>query len=302
MSKEWLRQKDKSNYLMLRIIVWCALHLGRGFVRCFLYPISFYYYIFHSKSRAASKQYLTKALKRKPNCLQILKHFHTFSATLLDRVFLAAGSVEDFKIQAHGLENLKKYVEQQQGLILLGSHHGSFEALRALANHQDDYDLDVKILMHTAISKNINTFLHTINPKLADNIIEGGNTQALLQAKQYLENGSLLGILGDRVYPNIQTSYCNFLGEKAEFPTGPLIAASILQVPVLLFFGIYRGGNRYDIYFEVFAEKITCPRENRQAIIQEWLKKYVRRLEFYVAQQPYNWFNFYDYWSLSKDD
>ena len=65
---------------------------------------------------------------------------------------------------------------------------------------------------------------------------------------------------------------------------------------MILFFGLYRGGNRYDIYFELFAENIRLPHKNRQAVIEEWAQKYVDRLSFYAHKAPFNWFNFYDFW------
>ena len=75
-----------------------------------------------------------------------------------------------------------------------------------------------------------------------------------------------------------------------------MLLASVLRAPVILFYGIYRGGNRYDIYFELFADQVTVDRNNRSADIQRWTQGYVDRLEHYARQAPYNWFNFYNFW------
>jgi len=70
----------------------------------------------------------------------------------------------------------------------------------------------------------------------------------------------------------------------------------MMHCPVILFFGLYRGGNRYDIHFEHFAEEIVLNREHRAEEIQSWMQRYVARLEHYAHLGPYNWFNFYSFW------
>jgi predicted LPLAT superfamily acyltransferase len=78
-----------------------------------------------------------------------------------------------------------------------------------------------------------------------------------------------------------------------------LIAAA-LQVPVSLAFGIYRGGNRYDLVFETFSDGIRIERHDRTRALAALVDRYAQRLEHYARIAPYNWFNFYDFWK--KDD
>jgi predicted LPLAT superfamily acyltransferase len=74
---------------------------------------------------------------------------------------------------------------------------------------------------------------------------------------------------------------------------------ALVHCPVVLFFGIYRGGNRYEIYFENFAAEINLDRERRAGEIQSWMQRYAARLEYYARLAPYNWFNFYPFWSYT---
>lgn len=76
--------------------------------------------------------------------------------------------------------------------------------------------------------------------------------------------------------------------------------AAILKVPVIVFFGIYLGGNRYKIHFDLLSEEIILNRTTRHQDIQYWTQKYLDLLEKQVLTHPYNWFNFYSYWE--KDD
>ena len=70
----------------------------------------------------------------------------------------------------------------------------------------------------------------------------------------------------------------------------------MMHCPIILFFGLYRGGKRYDIYFEQFAHEIILNREHRTEEIHDWMQRYARRLEHYARLAPYNWFNFYPFW------
>ncbi len=70
----------------------------------------------------------------------------------------------------------------------------------------------------------------------------------------------------------------------------------MLELPIVLAFGIYRGGNRYDLHFELFAQSIQIPRSARAAQLHEYAARFAARLEHYTRLYPYNWFNFYDFW------
>jgi predicted LPLAT superfamily acyltransferase len=118
----------------------------------------------------------------------------------------------------------------------------------------------------------------------------------MLKVAECLENGAMVGMLGDRIDQNSKAVECELLGEKALFPSAPALLASALKVPVVLFFGLYRGKGRYDIYFELFAEETVLDRENREQAAQMWMQSYCARLEYYTKLAPYNWFNFYDFW------
>jgi predicted LPLAT superfamily acyltransferase len=87
------------------------------------------------------------------------------------------------------------------------------------------------------------------------------------------------------------------MGGTVRFPEGPWSLAKALGVPVILGFGLYRGGRRYDVSFELFAECITAERTNRAAELRAHAQRYAQRLEFHAQRAPYNWFNFYDYWA-----
>jgi predicted LPLAT superfamily acyltransferase len=91
-----------------------------------------------------------------------------------------------------------------------------------------------------------------------------------------------------------------FLGAQARFPLGPWLIAAALGCPVALFFGLYRGGARYEVGFEVFSEGERVTRDAREAAAARSLARYVARLQEHARSAPYNWFNFYDFWDAGR--
>ena len=178
--------------------------------------------------------------------------------------------------------------------IGLGSHVGSFEVLRALGVMQRGFPL--KVLMDTVHNQNISRFFDALNPKIAGTVIAPDRPDTLIRVKESLDNGYFVGMLGDRVFGGDKTTQCQFLGAPATFPAGPILLAAMMRCPVILFFGLYRGGNRYEIYFEHFADVIVLERDRRAEETQLWMQRYAERLEHYARLAPYNWFNFYPFW------
>ena len=73
------------------------------------------------------------------------------------------------------------------------------------------------------------------------------------------------------------------------------VLAHLLECPVYLMFCIRQDGV-YRLHFEMFAERIKLPRREKQAAIGEWAARYAERLETFCLIDPFQWYNFYDFW------
>lgn len=293
MNPQWMHEDERGSPVLIRLIAWITLRLGYPFGRRLLAPISLYFLLFNAKARTASRDFLRRALGRPAGLRDIYRHIHCFASVILDRLYLLTERHDYFNIEIEGLDLLQAQLDKG-GCILLGSHLGSFEVLRALAIHQ--LDVPVKVLMYEDNAGKINGVLDALNPKVAQCVIPIGKTFSLLQVSETLDNGGLVGILGDRLSFDDKVVRVDFMGEKTRFPGGPLLLTSILDAPVVLFFGIYLGERRYRICFELLSEKITVDRRRRMQTLQPWVQKYADSLEAMARRHPYNWFNFYDYW------
>ena len=299
MSLLWQNKSERgSTYLMLGFR-WVALHLHRSITRLILYPTCLYYYFFTPSTRQILKLYWSRVSTRKITSYDFLKHYFYFASTILDRLFFINKRYDLFSLTINGKENVLQCVGNKTGCILLGSHLGSFESLRCLA--RDNVHAPIRVVMNSSISETMSRLIMELDPEIKETIIDPAEAASIFSIHETLQQGGIIGMLGDRVIDTKNTISCNFLGKSIQFPTGPLLLASITQAPVNLFFGIYCGGNRYTIIFERFADKIELQRDNRQKDLAVWIEKYIARLEYYVKKYPYNWFNFYDFWYEQKD-
>jgi len=290
----WTALPERGTPSSLRLIAWIAVHIGRRAARLLLYSITLYFVISARAARRVSYEYLKRVRGCPPHWWHVFRHFHCFAATILDRVYLLRGEFEHFDVTLHEKEILHRQIESGKGCILLGSHFGSFEVLRTLGVTQQDFPL--KVLMDIAHNQNITRFLDALNHKIASTVIVPDRPDTLLRVKESLDAGFLVGMLGDRVSSGDKTTQCRFFGSPATFPAGPILIAAMMHCPVILFFGLYRGGKRYEIYFEHFADDVILNRDHRAEDIQHWMQRYAERLGHYARLAPYNWFNFYPFW------
>ena len=294
MTARWVRQSERGSRSLVLLIRWIKLHVGRRVARLLLYPITGYFLLTAPEQRLASRRFLTRVLGRQARWWNVARHFHSFAGTILDRFYLVTGDRRRFDLRMHGANAVLEQIETGRGCILLGAHLGSFEVMRMLAMIDDR--VEVKVLMYEDHNAAITKLIYSMNPMYSESIIPLGSVNVLLRARECLARGELIGMLGDRYFENDRTTRCHFFGEEATFPAGPVLIASMLKVPVLLFFGLYLGSNRYALHFELFSEETVLRPEHREADIKLWMQRYADRLEHYVRLAPYNWFNFYDFW------
>lgn len=291
---DWLRQQEKSNLAILKLMVWISLTFGRRLGRLVLYGIAAYYVLFAPQARRHSRDYLHRALGRWAEWSDGFRHVFSFASTIHDRIYLLNDRFNLFDIEVIGADALHAELEQQPGALLIGAHLGSFEVLRALGRGRAG--LKVAILMYEENARKINATLEAINPKATEDIIPLGRMDSMLQARDRLDQGYLVGMLADRSLGGDATTTCDFLGEPAPFPVGPFRMAAMLRRPVYFMAGLYLGGNRYQIHFEPLADFSATPRAEREAAIKAAQQHYADRLSHFCRLAPYNWFNFFDFW------
>ena len=291
---QWVAEPERGSAALLRIMMFVALRLGRPLARCVLYLIAAYFFTFAPTARRHARAYLRRALGREPTARDRFRQVFAFSATILDRLYLTRERYTLFAISTEGEELMHDTVARGQGAFLLGAHFGSFEMTSAVGRRQRG--LRVAVVMHAHDTNRLAMQLGRGSPASVPEIIPLGQLDTMLRIRDCLDEGKFVGILADRTMHDAPAQIVSFLGHPALFPTGPMRAAAALRRPVIFMTALYRGDNRYHVVFRQLADFSQRASGGREAAVRAAIERYVALLEQYCRSDPYNWFNFYDFW------
>jgi predicted LPLAT superfamily acyltransferase len=293
MKAQWHGHREHGNSTALWLMRTISLILGRPLAIWLMWPVSLYFCIYAPIARRSSSDFLHRALGRQPTPFEIWRHFYTFAVSLLDRIYLAAGRLRSLHIEIEGESTLRAALKSGSGCVLVGSHLGNFDAVRACGL---PLNASLKILMHLEQSPVMMSVLYGDNPAWRETFIPLGKADSFLRAYRELENGTLVAMLGDRAYRQERSLALTFLGAPALFPTGPMLLAVITGRPVVLFYGLYQGKGSYRICFEHLSVRDEFAQTDRDIAIKSLLSRYCTSLETQARRAPFNWYNFYDFW------
>jgi predicted LPLAT superfamily acyltransferase len=296
---DWIRHRERGSMALLRIMAFISLRLGRTLSRIPLYGIAIYFFLFAPSARRHSRRYLRLALGRAPRARDRFRQILSFATTIHDRVYLINEQFQLFNITLEGEAMMLAQSASGRGALLMGAHMGSFEVMHSLGRRQRG--LQVAMAMYEENARKINATLAAINPRLVPDIIYLGRIDAMLNIAERLGHGAFIGVLGDRTLGREPAQAVTILGERAYLPTGPMRAAAILRCPVFFMAGLYRGKNNYHVVFERVADFSATPAAARNAAVHAAIERYAAVLDQYCRSDPYNWFNFFDFWHTQPE-
>ena len=291
----WQTQPDRGTPEAIRLILWISRKIGYTAGRFFLPPIVLYFLLTSRHATRSSRNFLRHARDRhRIMTREIYLHLWTYAATLHDRIFLTQGPDPRYHFAIEGLDLLQKALAEGSGVLLLGSHLGSFEVMRSLG---ESAHLPLKIVMHPAGGRPVTSFLENFGNLDPHSVIWTDNPYAMITMQAHLRSGGLLGMLADRAHRSSRTWKTDFLGQEAEFPLTPFYLAARLGPSIFTFYCIHERARHYRIQIEPL---LSPPQPTLEETALRIGQKYVQRLEREAHQYPMNWFNFYDFW-LPRD-
>jgi predicted LPLAT superfamily acyltransferase len=302
----WSRIQERGTALGLRLTLWNYKLFGAGALRLLTEFVAAYFFATGAATRKASKDYLARLhaqsgplpdLPRAPRLRDAYRHVRSFAHSYVDR-FLAWVDAGDAVIAFPEEAAFHAQLASGQGALFLSAHLGNLDMLRGLGAARGLKGLNAVIYSDHVVR--FQSLLKGINPDYDLDLIHvrdaGPGTAMLLEEK--VSKGECLFIVGDRppAAENGRTLSVPFLGKAAPFPIGPLFLAHLIQCPVYLFFCV-KEGKGYTIRMERFADRIALPREDREGALRGWLERYALAVEAQCRATPFQWFNFYDFWS-----
>jgi predicted LPLAT superfamily acyltransferase len=301
-SRHWASLAERGAYWGLSFLALMYRVTGRYGCMVAVFPIALYFHLTGTEQRRASRDFLQRAYRAKgidydPGWFGTFKHSFGFARKTVDTFAAWLGGVAPASVVAIDKSTLDRAAADGQGILLIVSHLGNIEISRALLD--DAQRSRIKILVHTVHAQNFARILRQFRPEaIADTIqVTEMNPGTMFALKDAIERGDWVAIAGDRtpVRGDERISMAPFLGRDAPFPQGPYVLAHLLECPVYLMFCMEQDGG-YGLYFEMFAERITLPRRDKQAALSSWAARYAQRLESFCLMDPFQWYNFFDFW------
>jgi len=301
----WAKMREAGTSLGLRFLYWLNRVFGRSAFTFILYFVSIYFVLTRPEYRRASKEYLANHYTffpdqwpQAPNLKNTFTHFRAFGETILDKALAWSTDIteEDFRIINR--QAIDDVLNDSRGQLIVGTHLGNLEYCRGFMRNSNKV---INILIHDRHSANFVKVMASLNPASRLNIyqVDAMDIAMILTLKARIDAGEWLFIAGDRIpiegYQRTVT--VQFMGMDAALPIGPYQLANTLGCPVKLMFA-YRQGDKITVDLVPFSEKLVLERRNRDQQIKLFAQRFATELENHCETVPYQWFNFYDFWSL----
>lgn len=304
MAATWASTGERGAFAGLWIVAMVYRLLGRTVSMALIAPLVVYFYITGGRQRRASLDWLRRARDHGADIGEInhftgLKHALAFAGGALDRFSAWLGDIGPEKVDGLDHPDFAAARADPRGAVVVSAHLGVPEVMRAIATLEDRRG--VSVLAHSANAARFADLMARMAPRSAVRIIEVSDLGlgAAMILSSALENGDWAVILADRIAPGGKSPsvWVPFLGEAAPFPIGPFVLASALKCPIYSLYAVRRKG-RYKVQFRKFSDRLDFPRKTREAAVKASVSRFAAELEQQALANPFQWFNFYDFWRL----
>jgi predicted LPLAT superfamily acyltransferase len=316
----WSRQKEQAaGYWQVKMLHLVFILFPVAIQRIIAFAVGFFYFLFSKKGRRESRGFLKKAapfimdpaiVKKCRSPFGPLRHICSFSLYVVEKIQSWGGKFpfKDIHFQDDDIAELISQLENGKGAFLICSHLGNSELLRGLAGLGQigvSRKIPVTTIVDVQVNMHFTRVLNEVNPQSGLDIIStsdiGPYTAILLEER--LNAGELVVIAGDRTSagnPDKQL-LIPFLGEEAPFSLGTFYLAALMKAPVYFMFALRRGDLSLKPEYDMFVHKsplsFKCTRKERLNRSSLLACSFASLLESHCKQNPFQWYNFYDFWS-----
>jgi len=323
----WSQHKEKAaGYWHIKLMLVLFRLFPVIILRVLAFPVGFFYFLFSKKGRTESKRFLRKAAplvtqhgvaRKCRSPFGPLRHIVSFSLTLVEKIESWGGKFQ-FKhihFQDDDIDELIQELESGRGIFMITSHMGNIELLRGLASFNRtkvSRKTPITAVIDMKVSEKFTRMLKELNPRSSMDIINAGeigpHTAVMLEDK--LAAGEIVTIAGDRTAAGSHAANADgrgknliipFLGEDAPFSPGIFYLAALMKAPIYFVFALRRGDlsvlPEYDMYVHKSRLPLECSRKERFNQSSLLAQSFAALLESYCKKAPFQWYNFYDFWS-----
>ena len=277
-------------YVVLRILG----HVGAYLL---LVPVVFTYVLFSRKIHRSCGYYLHRRfadhgpIRRWVDTYRLVL---SFGQVLVDRGWLGVSKRAKLEGDLEGKEELLEMVSKGKGLVLLIAHVGNWQTAMS---HIRGLEVPINSLMHYEEEAVAKHYFDLRNDSMPFRIIKSdGFMGGMIESTAALQRGEVVTIMGDR-YAGGPFSKLDFLGGTVRLPAAAYSLAAATGAPVAILLAAKTGRRTYNVrvwdsFYPEGGDRIGRRRE-----IDQSAHRFARAMTEYVSKYPYQWYNFFDFWS-----
>ena len=283
-----------------RCLMFLAKRFGTWIFLPVAWPVATGYFLFFPGRVAVSVRFYRSLFPYRSRFYSVWcawRQYHRFVHVFLDRFLLTEG--EALQTVQEGWEHVVAAAESGKGGIILMSHVGSWEiAAQLLRKYGQDHPR-MRLLLYLG-AKHREQIEQRQKKSIAQSGIrvvsvpeEGGSPMDILEGLNFLREGGLVSLTGDRLWGREQrTVTVRFAGGGARIPEIPYILALLSGAPLLIFFVYRTGKGKYHLLTNPPLYVKAGSRQERRKAVETAAQVYADLLADTVRAHPYEWYHF----------
>ncbi|HOX16525.1 MAG TPA: lysophospholipid acyltransferase family protein [Smithellaceae bacterium] len=276
------------------IALYLSHKLGVWFFRTFSWCIATgYFFLFPVRVADSLKFY--RALFPECNFFYHLycvwKQFHNFTDVYVHRFIPWVADQAEF--MREGWEHLHEAVARKTGAIVVMSHIGNWELAAQSLNKKG---LPIMLYLGAKHKEQVERIQK-------DSLVEKGirivatdekekSPFALLEGINFLREGGIVSMAGDRLWGEQSYVTVDFLGYEARLPDTPHLFALMTGAPLMTFFVFQDPVGIYHIKISEGRNVFAATRTDRKKAVLESAQAYADDLARFASKHPFEWHHF----------
>jgi lauroyl/myristoyl acyltransferase len=274
--------------------IFLSRHLGVWFFRTFSWCIATgYFFLFPARVADSLKFY--RALFPGRGFIYHLycawKQFHNFTDVYIHRFIPWAG--EEAQFTREGWEHLAEAVANKTGAIVVMSHIGNWELA---AQRLSQKGLPIMLYLGAKHKEQVERIQKDNLAKKGIKIVTTDENEkspfALLEGINFLREGGIVSMTGDRLWGEQTYVTVDFLGHEVRLPDTPHLFALMSAAPLMTFFVHQEAAGIYHIKVSPGRKVFAAARADRKKVVLESVQAYADDLALFASQHPFEWHHF----------
>jgi lauroyl/myristoyl acyltransferase len=221
----------------------------------------------------------------------VWKQFHNFTDVYIHRFIPWAADQAEF--MREGWEHLDEAVAKKTGAIVVMSHIGNWELAAQRLNQKG---LPIMLYLGAKHKEQVERIQKDNLARKGIKIVVTDEKEkspfALLEGINFLREGGIVSMTGDRLWGEQSYVTVDILGHEARLPDTPHLFALMTGAPLMTFFVFQDAVGIYHIKVSEGRNVFVAKRTDRKKAVLESAQVYADDLARFASEHPFEWHHF----------